>query len=136
MQKSTWLAGLLAVAASLFLLPREAAADPEHDRCIDEAHTNSEFRDCGFAWIDREDDRLNAAWRELLPRFEGMDQERAALVAEQRAWIAFKDQSCDFFWSEAWGSIGRDTWYAPCRAGVIATRTAQLRELARQLADE
>ena len=136
MQKSSLLAGLLAVAASLFLVPREAAADPEHDRCIDEARNGSEFRACGFAWIDREDARLNAAWRELLPRFEGRDSERAALVAEQRAWIAFKDQSCDFFWSESWGMIGRDTWYAHCRAGVIATRTAQLRALVEQLADE
>ena len=117
----------LALAGSLLLtVPGPAKADPDYDRCIDESR-ESEFDACGSAWVEREDQRLNAAWRELLPLVENAE-DRQALVAEQRAWIAFKDQSCNFLYTDRWGSMGPRILFPRCRAGVVAARTAQLRE--------
>jgi uncharacterized protein YecT (DUF1311 family) len=131
MQKA-WAFVLLA-AGSLFVLSGAAEADPEYDRCIDDSR-ESEFASCGAAWVQREDGRLNAAWRELLPLLEGV--ERGALVAEQRAWIAFNENSCDYLYTDRWGTIGRNTWYPRCRAAIIIARTAQLRDLRAQIADQ
>ena len=127
------LPALLASAGSLFLLGGEARADPEYDSCIAESR-ESEFAACGAAWVEREDRRLNAAWRALLPLVEG--RERDALVAEQRAWIAFNDQSCDYFYSEIWGTIGRNNWYPQCRADIIIARTRQLDDIRERIADQ
>ena len=119
--------GLGAMAAlSMFVSAAPAQADPEYERCIDEAR-ESEFGACGAAWEEREDRRLNEAWRALLPLLDGA--ERDALVAEQRAWIAFNQNSCNYFYSEIWGTIGRNTWYPQCRADILVARTAQLRDI-------
>jgi uncharacterized protein YecT (DUF1311 family) len=117
--------GVMAVL-SMFVAAAPAQADPEYDQCIDESR-ESEFGACGAAWEEREDRRLNEAWRALLPLLDG--RERAALVAEQRAWIAFNTNSCDYFYSEIWGTIGRNTWYPRCRADILIARTVQLREI-------
>ena len=116
----------LAAVASLSFIAAPARADPEYDSCIDDSR-ESEFAACGAAWVTREDRRLNEAWRALLPLVEGT--EREALVAEQRRWVAFNENSCDYFYSEIWGTIGRNTWYPDCRAAVIIARTAQLRDI-------
>ena len=129
----TSLLAMLAAAGTLLAVADEAKADPEYDACM-EAARESQFQDCGFAWLEREDERLNSVWRDLLPRLEG--RERAALVAEQRAWIVFKDQSCDFFWSEYWGTVGRNNWYPQCRADVLGARTAQLRDIRDRIAGQ
>ena len=123
----------LLAAGSLCILVESAAADPDYDQCIDDSRER-EFAACGVAWVEREDRRLNAAWRELLPLLEG--DERAALVAEQRAWIAFNENSCDYLYTDRWGTIGRNTWYPRCRADIIIARTAQLRDLRAWIADQ
>ena len=132
MNRNTILTAVAAAAAGLFAASA-VQADPEYDACIENSR-ESEFQACGFAWLEREDRRLNAAWGDLLRHFEG--QERAALIAEQRAWITFKDQSCNFFWSEYWGTVGRNNWYPQCRAAVIIARTAQLREISARVAEQ
>ena len=131
MQKASAFA--LLTAGSLFVLVAPAGADPEYDRCIGDSR-ESEFAACGAAWVEREDGRLNAAWRELLPLLEG--EERAALVAEQRAWIAFNENSCDYLYTDRWGTIGRNNWYPRCRADIIIARTAQLRDLRARIAEQ
>ena len=113
-------------ALSMFVAAGPAQADPEYDECIDNSR-ESEFGACGDAWEEREDRRLNEAWRALLPLLDG--EERAALLAEQRRWVAFNQDSCNYFYSEIWGTIGRNTWYPRCRADILIARTAQLRDI-------
>ena len=45
-------------------------------------------------WIGREQARLDAIWQELIGLTEG--NVNAELVAEQKAWEAFRDASCAF----------------------------------------
>ena len=127
MKHAKGFAGLAIAGGLLLVVPGHAKADPAYDRCIDEARDDTQFAACGDQWVEREDRSLNAAWRELLPLVEN-PADHEALVAEQRAWIAFKDQSCNFLYSEYWGALGRQAYFPRCRAAVIAARTAELRE--------
>lgn len=99
--------------------------DAEYRRCIDQSDgTNVAFGACGGALIAREDVRLNAAWK----RVYAPDRETKLpdLLDEQRAWIRFKDTSCNFYASGSFGREGQVLSYPVCRAGIIAQRTATL----------
>ena len=124
---------LVGLAGALCLGAGAASADPEYDSCIENSR-ESEFARCGVEWVEREDRRLNAVWREIQPMIEG--RERAALVAEQRNWVRFNQDSCEYWYSEYWGTIGRNTWYPRCRADIIVARTAQLREIRDNIASQ
>lgn len=103
------------------------AADDAYDRCMSATDgTNPAFAACGADWIAREDGKLNAAWKRVFPLFEGAG--KAALLAEQRAWNAFKEASCGFYASGAFGREGEVVQSPICRADVIAARTKQLQE--------
>ena len=113
-------------AATLFIAAMPARADSEYEACIANS-PEVEFAVCGANWVEREDARLNAAWREVLPLLEARERER--LVAEQRAWIRFKDGACEYFYTDYWGTVGRNTWYPRCVADIVIARTVQLRDI-------
>ena len=121
--------GLAIMAASMFLAA-PASADPQYDSCAEGA-ADARVRACGDAWIQREDRRLNDAWREFISFLDGRERELA--LEEQRAWIRFKDQSCNFFTTGQYGTWGRDSNFPRCRAAVIASRVAELEALLGQL---
>ena len=118
-----FVATLLALGAA-FASP--AHADPAYDRCIQQSDgTNQAWGACGGAWIDREDARLNATWKAVLPLLEGSAAK--ALLAEQRAWITYKDASCAFYATGDYGREGQVLHYPTCRAMVIAARIQDLK---------
>jgi uncharacterized protein YecT (DUF1311 family) len=47
---------------------------------------------------------------------------KAALLAEQRARIAFKDKACNYYADGDCGAEGKAVDWARCRAGVISDR--------------
>ena len=103
-----------------------------YDRCMKQSDgTNLAWGTCGSAMIEREDTRLNAAWQQLYPSLAG--EAGKALLAEQRAWIAYKDKSCMFYTTGDYGREGQVVDYPACRAGVIAARTRELRALQKSL---
>ncbi len=118
--------GLLVALTGAALLAQPVRADPAYDRCIKAADgSNTAWEACGSAWVQREDDRLNAAWKRVASGLEG--KTRTDLLEEQRAWIAFMEKSCLFHANGDWGREGQVLEFPACRARVIAARTAALR---------
>jgi uncharacterized protein YecT (DUF1311 family) len=116
---------LLPAVAVLAALASPALADEEYDQCVDKGQTDADYRECGYAWIERADAELNAAWKEL--RAISSEETAKLLLDEQRAWNAYKEKSCLFWASGEYGTIGSVLTYPPCFAGVIEARTAELR---------
>lgn len=114
-----------AALAAILLSAGAVHADPVYDTCIDQSDgTNAAWSACGGAWLKREDDRLNTAWRNVFSKATG--QTKTDLLVEQRAWIDFKEKSCAFLANGDFGREGQALHFASCRAGVISERTGAL----------
>jgi uncharacterized protein YecT (DUF1311 family) len=101
-----------------------AHADAIYDKCIQAANSNVDFDTCGAAYIKRADDALNQTWRQVFGATSG--QTRTDLLAEQRAWITFKDLSCKFYANGDQGREGAVIGFPGCRGQVIEARTKDL----------
>ena len=113
---------LMVVAAGLLLgAAAPAPADEAFDAC---KAAGGDEASCGAQWIGREQAGLDAIWQELIGLTEG--KVNASLVAEQKAWQAFRDASCAFKLDDGFGEAGG---YYACRAEVIAARAASARRL-------
>lgn len=125
----TFRPGILALAA--LALPQASLAEgptPEAqaalDTCVEKAGmVDLDIKDCYNEFAGREDERLNKAWRELIRIVGGVQSdEGAALLAEQRAWLGFRDQSC-FHWIAATYPGTLDLLsFAICYAEVVTRR--------------
>lgn len=82
------------------------------------------------------DAELNAAWKEILAKFDTMDymkpEDVAAwkgkLVAAQRAWITFKDDDCNGAVAYEWfGGSGANAAIGACLYGHTRARVDDLR---------
>jgi uncharacterized protein YecT (DUF1311 family) len=116
-----------AVLAAPELAPA-APADPAmaaYDACMTKSdQSNAAYDDCGGALVAAEDARLNETWRKVYADLEPAT--KAALLDEQRAWIAYKEKACQYWASGDYGREGQVIDYALCRAGVITDRIAYL----------
>lgn len=113
------------LALATLLLAAPVQADEEYDACIEQSDdSNQAWALCGNAWIEREDDRLNEAWKRLLDG--ASEQMTSDLRAEQRAWNSYKELSCLFYANGEFGREGQVLSFPACRAAVIANRTAEL----------
>lgn len=121
------IAAALMMALPGWALTAPALADEAYDKCVDAQTTNTAWAACGWAWVEREDKRLNLAWKGAYASLP--PKAKVALLAEQRAWLAYRDKSC--LWP-ATGEYGREGQVldAPrCRAEMIALRVNYLDEL-------
>lgn len=99
-------------------------ADDAYDKCMKESDgTNTSWSECGTALLKREEARLTEAWKKMFKYAQGRDRE--LLLDEQRAWIAFKDKSCNFN-LEDHGREGIVLHFPICRAEVLVQRRKQL----------
>jgi uncharacterized protein YecT (DUF1311 family) len=99
--------------------------DDDYRKCIDTSDgTNTAWGACGSALVEREDDRLNQAWKRAYA--PDADDTSKDLLTEQRAWIAFKEKSCQVYASGTYGREGQVLSFPLCRAGIIAQRTVAL----------
>lgn len=110
----------LALAASL-------ALDDGYDTCMETGVTNQHFIACGTALLDRRDAALNRAWKEATADLDAPT--KAALLDEQRLWLAFRDKSCGYWTSGAFGREGQTVHFYSCRAGIIDARIEYLGEI-------
>ena len=121
------MAALLLLAAPPALAPVSALADDAYDKCMDASDgSNPAWAACGDELVRREDARLNATWKRVFA--ETGDQTKKDLLAEQRAWNAFKERSCKFYANGEWGREGSVVHFMLCRAAVIAARTKDLED--------
>lgn len=104
-----------------------ALADDRYDRCMEAAVTNPDYAACGGQMLDRLDADLNAAWKKAYADLDASSKQ--ALLAEQRLWIAYKDKSCDYLASGAYGREGQTVHFYTCRAAVIEDRIAYLADI-------
>ena len=88
--------------------------------CLQTAQTQSDMNACAGDGAKAADQRLNAAYRDLLRYVD--EGGKAKLVAAQRAWLAFRDADCAF-WGAGDGSIA-----AMNAASCLADRSNQRAE--------
>jgi uncharacterized protein YecT (DUF1311 family) len=118
--------------------PAPAPSSRAYDRCMQAAETNAAFQDCGERELTRQEALLTAAWRAANAMFdpfvtpgpeydEEMVRSKQALLAEQRAWIHYKDLACRQ-WLDGFGREGQVIHFYSCRIGVVADRVRDLKE--------
>lgn len=105
-----------------------ASEDSQLTLCIEESKgTNVEYSQCYADAMQRADVRLNAAWKVALGDVGGRDSDAGkALVGEQRIWIAFKEQACNFYWTKDFGSLHRSIIGPACALDIVKARISQL----------
>ena len=124
---------LLAAFLGLLVIGSGAArADAVYDACMKAANTNADFGECGKAYLKRADNALNAAWKETYRLASGQTAKR--LLAEEQAWIAYKEKSCLFYANGESGREGQVISFPGCRGHVIEQRTKDLISLGKDLA--
>lgn len=114
---------LFALALAFSISP----VDDGYDACMDRANTNQDFITCGTAMLERRDAELNQAWKSAYGDLDGKTKE--VLLAEQRAWLAYRDKSCLYWGAGAFGREGQTVHFYTCRGAVIDARIAYLNEL-------
>lgn len=107
-----------------FLWANPALSDVAYDKCINSTSTNTDWSRCGSAYLKRLDGALNAAWKKALSSLEGNG--RAQLIQEQRAWIKYRDASCQYYANGEFGREGQVVHYVTCRAAIIEARISDL----------
>jgi uncharacterized protein YecT (DUF1311 family) len=123
MPKRLWVWAVLGV---LLWASGAAAQSPELRKCIDSTKTNPDWSQCGEAEINRQEARLNAAWKQAFACFDSaeMSASKQDFLDEQRLWIKWKESSCKFYFEgQAFGREGQVLSYPACRAAVISQRT-------------
>ena len=126
-----------ALAAALLAAPAlaSAAVDPPPDpadaayqQCIETSDgTDPAWARCGGAYMQAEEARLNEVWRQVYGALK--DASKPLLLAEQRAWIAYKDASCAYYSSADFGRTGEALNFPACRGAVVAARVAYLQSV-------
>ena len=99
------------------------AASPKFDSCMKNASANAEMMSCVQEESARLDKELNANYRKLTATLT--PERKRALVKAQRAWLAFRDANCAFYFDPDGGSmaalLARD-----CNMKALAARNAEL----------
>lgn len=101
-----------------------SAAETAWRACVDRTTTNTDWGLCGQRYIAAADAALNVEWRRLMTVVSG--RTKTDLVAEERAWIAYRERACRFHANGDWGREGQVLSYPACVAGVIERRTVDL----------
>ena len=124
-----WAAGVQAQPSAKSLMTK-----PSYDVCMQRARTNLEYQECGGEELARQEARLAASWKVAYASLivdsvatEVERQARQALLEEQRAWIRYKDSSCNH-WQHGYGREGQVIDFYGCRIAVIKERERHLRE--------
>jgi uncharacterized protein YecT (DUF1311 family) len=124
---------LLGASLSLLVIGVGAArADSVYDACMKTANTHADFGECGGAYVKRADDALNAAWKQTYKLATG--QTAKDLLAEEQAWIAYKEKSCLLYANGESGREGEVISFPGCRGQVIEQRTKDLVGIGKDLA--
>lgn len=114
-----------AILGVCILSSNPALADAAFDKCMNAARSNFDFDKCGKAVLTRDDERLNAVWKQVLNL--ALDPARKDLLEEQRSWLKFRDTSCLFYGSrDDFGREGTVIHLPKCRDNIISDRIKTL----------
>jgi len=120
-----------ALLASGVVGATEPASEPQYSReyakCMDKTNgVTFDMIECINAETKRQDARLNQNYKALMAAQTG--KQRNALLAAQRAWIAFRDANCDFYYDPDGGTAARLAAYS-CHLHMTASRADELLNL-------
>ena len=101
-----------------------SSAETAWRACIDRTGTNLEWSRCSGVFVQEADAALNAKWAQLMAVAEG--KTKADLVAEERAWVAYRETACRFYRNGDWGREGEVLHGPGCVAAAIEQRTQVL----------
>ena len=133
LNKLIWISGI--VAALTAAVPTVAADTAvqsrysrDYDRCMSTGEAaegvTSAMMECNDAEIDRQDSRLNQAYKMVMARLN-LDQKQT-LRASERQWIVTRDRNCrKAIGEEEGGSLGRII-YSNCILNTTIKRTMWL----------
>src|SRR4051794_14293658 len=105
----------LVLAAALSGAP--ASFDDTYEKCINSTSTNPEWAGCGEVYLKQLDDSLNVVWKKAYASLDGPS--RTQLLQEQRAWIKFRDASCQFYANGSFGREGQVLHFYGCRGAIL-----------------
>ena len=122
-----WLLAALGVAA-----PAAAAGDTyrdtllsrEYHRCIREDPSNAGLGQCLELEIERQEGRLNQAYRMVMARLPAA--RKAALLRSERAWVKARKRECDAVYREMEDGTGAGPAQLTCESVRAAERTSWL----------
>jgi uncharacterized protein YecT (DUF1311 family) len=117
-----------------------SAQDPQWNCTDPQTQTQADLNACAAIDFERADAALNAVYRAAIDHAREADRdiagrmpgdtrpgEEATLREAQRGWIAFRDAQCRLEGYGARGGSMESMLFNLCRAGITATRTAELR---------
>jgi uncharacterized protein YecT (DUF1311 family) len=115
-----------ASAASAAPEAQHSKAENAQPSCLQKAETQYELDACAGSMAKAADARLNKSYRELMCylNMDDYKDERAQLVAAQRAWLAFRDADCA--WQGSGGGSISPMNQALCLAGLSDARAKEL----------
>jgi uncharacterized protein YecT (DUF1311 family) len=70
----------------------------------DDSSNQGELNICADQEYEAADSAMNGVYQQVLKRLAGWPENKARLIAAQKAWIGFRDAECDF--QTAWASDG------------------------------
>lgn len=126
-------AALVSLAPGAFM---PALAQEEPDCKAPETQADMTF--CAGKDYDEADSQLNAEYQKVRKQLAARDKSAdesgkgasEALVAAQRAWVAFRDANCDAFGFQARGGTMEPMLVSSCLADMSRKRADELRQLA------
>jgi uncharacterized protein YecT (DUF1311 family) len=121
----------LAAAGALFCSAGAAAGSdptsPDFAACMDKAGgVTPAMLNCIAAETERQDARLNRAYRELSANLSA--ERKKGLMEAQRAWLRFRDLNCAFYDDPDGGTEARVSTN-DCVMTMTANRSAELEQL-------
>jgi len=96
---------------------------PTYTACMDKASSTTSMVECIGAEHEAQDAKLNAAYKTLMGTLSA--DRRKQLRTAQRAWIAYRDANCEFYFDPEGGSIAR-LQANDCMLSMTARRAVEL----------
>jgi uncharacterized protein YecT (DUF1311 family) len=130
-----WLVMVFILLAASASADDQSKADDSLSRayatCMASTTTNDGWSQCSVEEITRQEQWLAVAWNEALVALRtNVDESRVKVFSEgQQAWVKYKDSTCEFFADDVFGREGTLLYFGSCKAGVIANRIKELKDM-------
>ncbi len=119
---------VLVLLSGALLMANAPSASDEWQKCVNSTVTNPDWASCGIDYLKRLDGELNVVWKKAYAAL-GDPQSRAQMLEEQRAWLKFRDASCQFWANGQFGREGQVFHFAACRGAIIEARITGLKDM-------
>jgi|GEM_PF-556699 len=101
------------------------AENPLYGNCMMHAQNDGDFAQCAEEHLEHLDAELNQAWSKVYKPLTN-EKIKAALLNEQRKWIAFKESACLYYFDDGFGSADRVMSFPACQSNIIGQRIKAL----------